>query len=69
MPKIKTNSSLKRRVKITATGKVLCKYGFTGHNTRKKSHRARKQNIGMKVASSFETKMFKKMGCMSLRKK
>jgi large subunit ribosomal protein L35 len=40
MPKLKTNSSAKKRLKVTATGKVLHKQAGKRHNLGKKSQRA-----------------------------
>ena len=66
MPKLKTNSSLKKRIKFTATGKIVCKYGYNGHNRRNRSKRALKQQMGTRLASVTETVMIKKMQYGSL---
>lgn len=44
MPKIKTNSSAKKRFKLTATGKVARKSAFKSHILTKKSKK-RKRNL------------------------
>jgi large subunit ribosomal protein L35 len=45
MPKLKTNSSAKKRFKVTATGKVKFKHAFKNHILTKKSHK-RKKGLG-----------------------
>lgn len=66
MPKLKTHSGLRKRIKFSRSGKVIASYGYSRHNRRSKSSRALK-NIGTKIASTAETKMIKKMRCGSLR--
>lgn len=39
MPKVKTNSSAKKRFKVTGTGKILHKQAGKRHNLGKKSQR------------------------------
>lgn len=42
MPKLKTKTAMKKRFKITATGKVMRKHAFKNHIlTKKSSHRIR----------------------------
>ena len=43
MPKMKTNSSAKKRFKVTATGKVKRKKAYKRHILTKKSHNRKKQ--------------------------
>ncbi len=45
MPKVKTNSSAKKRFKVTATGKVKFKHAFKNHILTKKDHK-RKKGLG-----------------------
>lgn len=42
MPKQKTHSGLKKRIKITASGKIKRGHAYTGHLKTNKSH---KQNV------------------------
>ena len=42
MPKLKTNSSAKKRFKVTATGKVKYKHAFKNHILTKKDHKRKK---------------------------
>ncbi len=48
MPKMKTNSSAKKRFKITGTGKVKRNHAFKNHILTKKSKK-RKRNLGKSV--------------------
>jgi len=60
MPKLKTKSGVKKRFKITATGKV--KHGVAGKRHRLMSHNAKyiRQNRGTSVISEADTKTIKK---------
>lgn len=42
MPKQKTHSGLKKRVKITATGKIVRGHAYTGHLKVNKTHKQNK---------------------------
>ncbi len=66
MKKLKTHSSLKKRFKLTATGKVISGHGYSRHNRSKKSKGPLKQNVGTRVASITESIMIKKMRLGSL---
>ena len=60
MPKLKTKSGVKKRFKITATGKV--KHGVAGKRHRLMSHNAKyiRQQRGTKVLSDADTATIKK---------
>ena len=60
MPKLKTKSGVKKRFKITATGKV--KHGVAGKRHRLISHNAKyiRQNRGTSVLSESDWKAVKK---------
>ncbi|MFZ4410861.1 MAG: 50S ribosomal protein L35 [Paracraurococcus sp.] len=49
MPKMKTKSSVKKRFKITATGKVLAGPGKKRHMLRNRSSKVKRQNTGTQV--------------------
>jgi large subunit ribosomal protein L35 len=49
MPKMKTKSSVKKRFKITATGKVLAGPGKKRHNLSARPQKAKRQNRGNQV--------------------
>ena len=55
MPKLKTKSGIKKRLKLTATGKI--KHGVAGKRHRLISHNSKyiRQNRGTKVLSDAET--------------
>ena len=59
MPKLKTKSGVKKRFKLTATGKV--KHGVAGKRHRLMSHNAKyiRQNRGTKVMSDSDAKIIK----------
>ena len=59
MPKLKTKSGVKKRFKLTASGKV--KHGVAGKRHRLISHNAKyiRQNRGTKVMSEADTKIIK----------
>ena len=59
MPKLKTKSGVKKRFKLTATGKV--KMGVAGKRHRLISHNAKyiRQNRGTKVMSASDAKIIK----------
>ncbi|MCC7428154.1 MAG: 50S ribosomal protein L35 [Alphaproteobacteria bacterium] len=49
MPKMKTKSSVKKRFKITATGKVLAGPGNKRHNLRRRPQKMKRSNRGSQV--------------------
>jgi large subunit ribosomal protein L35 len=59
MPKLKTKSGVKKRFKLTATGKL--KAGVAGKRHRLISHNAKyiRQNRGTKVMSESDNKLIK----------
>ena len=60
MPKLKTKSGVKKRFKITATGKI--KHGVAGKRHRLMSHNAKyiRQNRGTSVLADCDAKVIKK---------
>ena len=60
MPKLKTKSGVKKRFKLTATGKV--KHGVVGKRHRLISHNGKyiRQNRGTDVISDADGKVIKK---------
>ena len=49
MPKMKTKSSVKKRFKTTATGKVLAGPGNKRHRLRNRTQKAKRTNRGSQV--------------------
>lgn len=64
MPKFKTNSSAKKRFKITASGKVKRKHAFKNHILTKKSTKRKRQLTKMVVVD--DTNMSNIRGLMGL---
>ncbi len=56
MPKLKTNSSAKKRFKVTGTGKVLATQADKRHNMRKRSKRQLRDQRGTVALNDVETK-------------
>jgi large subunit ribosomal protein L35 len=56
MPKMKTNSSAKKRFKVTGTGKVVATQADKRHNMRKRSRRQLREQRGTTVLNEVETK-------------
>jgi large subunit ribosomal protein L35 len=54
MPKLKTKSGLKRRIRVTSTGKVVRTQAGKRHGMRKRSRTMRRNARGTTVASGPE---------------
>jgi len=67
MPKLKTKSGVKKRFKITASGKV--KHGVAGKRHRLMSHNSKyiRQNRGTKVAADADAKTIKQWAPYGLK--
>ncbi len=61
MPKAKTNKAVKKRVKVTKTGKVLLNRAGRGHLLSKKSAKRRRKLRKKKLASPADAVRLKKM--------
>ena len=59
MPKMKTKSSVKKRFKITSTGKVVSAQAGKQHNMRKRSKRQLRNQRGTTVLPEMECKRIK----------
>src|SRR5579864_2668126 len=59
MPKMKTKSSVKKRFKITATGKVKAGPGFKRHNLSARSHKAIRSNRRMQTLTDMDARTVK----------
>lgn len=57
MPKVKTNSSAKKRFKVTGTGEITFQKSFKRHILTKKSTK-RKRNLGKKGVVAAPNKDF-----------
>lgn len=59
MPKLKTKSSVKKRFKVTGTGKVKASQANKQHNMRKRSKRQLRNQRGTTVLPDMEAKRVK----------
>jgi large subunit ribosomal protein L35 len=59
MPKLKTKSSVKKRFKITATGKVLAGPGNKRHGLINRSQKMKRSNRGSQVLTEADGKTIK----------
>jgi large subunit ribosomal protein L35 len=67
MPKMKTKSSVKKRFKITATGKVLAGPGNKRHGLINRSQKAKRGNRRMQVLTPEDGKTVKQWAPYGLR--
>lgn len=67
MPKMKTKSSVKKRFKITATGKVLAGPGKKRHNLMARSQKAKRTNRGSQTLTEMDALTVKQWTPYGLR--
>ena len=60
MPKLKTKSSVKKRFRTTATGRVKMAPSKKRHNLRKRSQKMKRQARGMEVMRPEDERIVKK---------
>ncbi len=61
MPKIKTNSSAKKRFKVTGSGKIKRRHAFTSHILTKKSKKRKRRLAKAAIVHPSEVRRIKKM--------
>lgn len=61
MPKVKTNSSAKKRFKVTGSGKILFQKAFKRHILTKKSKKRKRNMRKMGVVSDPNTHFVKRL--------
>jgi len=61
MPKMKTNSSAKKRFKVTGTGKIKRKHAFKSHILTKKTIKAKRALTHAAIVSPSDSDRVKKM--------
>ncbi|AZG68890.1 50S ribosomal protein L35 [Mycoplasma struthionis] len=61
MPKMKTKSGLKKRIKVTATGKVKRGNAFRSHLAQNKSTKQKRQSRKSSTLSSSDFKRYKEL--------
>ncbi|QZE12477.1 50S ribosomal protein L35 [Mycoplasma sp. Ms02] len=59
MPKMKTKSALKKRIKITGTGKVLREQAYRSHLAQNKTTKQKRQSRKSALMSKSDIKRFK----------
>jgi large subunit ribosomal protein L35 len=59
MPKLKTNSSAKKRFSFTGTGKVKRNYAYKSHNLRKRSQSMKRKARGTTILEKQDFKIIK----------
>ena len=52
MPKQKTHSGLKKRIKVTGSGKLMRGHAYTGHLKTNKTH---KENVALSMSTSVHS--------------
>jgi large subunit ribosomal protein L35 len=67
MPKMKTKSSVKKRFKITATGKVLAGPGMKRHGLINRPQKMKRTNRGSQVLTEADGKTVKQWAPYGLR--
>ena len=60
MPKLKTKSSVKKRFRLTGTGKVVRSYGYKQHGMRKRNSRMLRQARGTTLLSEADSPMIRR---------
>ena len=61
MPSLKTNSSAKKRFKVTGSGKIKSKHAFKNHILTKKSHKRKKALGKMDIVDKTDEHRVKRM--------
>jgi large subunit ribosomal protein L35 len=61
MPKQKTHSGLKKRIKITGSGKIVRGHAYTGHLKTNKSHKQNKDLSKTALVHSTDEKRIKQL--------
>jgi large subunit ribosomal protein L35 len=64
MPKMKTNSSAKKRFSFTGTGGIKRKQAFKNHILTKKTHKQKKRLTGFTMVHESDLGRVKRMFCM-----
>lgn len=64
MPKMKTNSSAKKRFKLTGSGKIKRKHAFKNHILTKKEKKRKRNLTGLTVVDKADEKSVLRMLAM-----
>lgn len=60
MPKLKSKSSAKKRLRMTATGKVRMAHAYKRHNMRKRPQKMLRKARGTTILSDADARMVKR---------
>jgi|TARA_B100000315_G_C14566385_1_gene583179 large subunit ribosomal protein L35 len=61
MPKLKTNSSAKKRFGFTSSGKIKRNYAFKRHNLRKRSQSMKRKARGTNILEKSDYSLIKNL--------
>lgn len=64
MPKMKTNSSAKKRFKLTGSGRVKCSHAFARHLLRKRTKKAKLNLSHSTTIDVADEKRIKRLLCV-----
>ena len=64
MPKMKTNSSAKKRFSFTGSGKIKRKHAFKNHILTKKSTKRKRNLTGTTIVDATDVGRIKRMLCV-----
>jgi large subunit ribosomal protein L35 len=64
MPKMKTNSSAKKRFRVTGTGKLKCAHAGKRHLLRKRSNKAKLALTHSTIVNEADRKGMERLLCM-----
>ena len=64
MPKMKTNSSAKKRIDLTGTGKIKRKHAFKSHILTKKTKKAKRNLTHTGLVAGVDVTNVKKLLCL-----
>lgn len=61
MPKLKTKSAVKKRFKVTGSGKIKRNFAFRSHNLSKRSTTMKRTNRGSTILDKSDEKIIRPM--------
>ena len=64
MPKVKTNSTAKKRFSFTGTGKIKRRHAFHSHILTKKTKKQKRNLLGSTIVDSSNTKQVRDLLCL-----
>ena len=64
MPKVKTNSSAKKRFSFTGTGKIKRRHAFHSHILTKKTKKQKRNLLGFTIVDQTNTKQVRDLLCL-----